>query len=91
MALNANDTQILAQIQELEHLQSFVTARIVELKKEAGITTDFEDELEATMTELDMLVEDRSANEDVHTLWTILRRLQGFTNTITKVLHDLSE
>ena len=75
-----------AKINELKQMRDVIDTRIEAIKKESGITTDFEDELQSTMSELQAIVDDRIANEDVHTLWDILWKVKAVND---KIIHGL--
>ena len=78
-----------AKINELKMLRDNIDTRIEELREEAGIEVDFEDELQAILAELCVIIKNRSENEDVHALWDILQELHAHSKNIMSALSGL--
>ena len=75
-----------AKINELKMLRDNIDTRIAELREEAGIEVDFEDELQAILAELCVIIDDRAKHEDVQALWSILQELHAKSNRLILTL-----
>ena len=81
-------------IEELTTIRDEIDRRIQTLREENGLTLSdtFEEILKKTLKELEIIIDDRSENDDDQSLWTILTELRRLEeNIISSLRADYSE
>ena len=81
-------------IEELTTIRDEIDSRIQVLREENGLTLSdtFEEILKKTLEELEIIIDDRSENDDDQSLWTILTELRRLEeNIISSLRADYSE
>ena len=81
-------------IEELTTIRDEIDSRIQVLREENGLTLSdtFEEILKKTLKELEIIIDDRSENDDDQSLWKILTELRRLEEKIISSLRaDYSE